>query len=103
MTKSVKNKTNIVPLADRVLVSLPPREEKTASGIIIPDTVNEEQKESKEGEVIAVGKGKYDDGILVPMQVKKGDTILFQWGDKIEIDDTEYYVVSESNILAVVK
>ncbi len=103
MAKNIKNKTKIVPLGDRVLISIPPREEKTASGIIIPDTVSDEQKENKEGKVVAVGKGKYDNGELIPMQIKEGDTVLFQWGDKVEIDNVEYYVVSESNILAVVE
>lgn len=102
-TKGGKKKQKITPLGDRVLISLPPREEKTASGIIIPDTVSDENKDSKEGKVIAVGPGKYDNGVLVPMQVKEGDTVLFQWGDKVEIDDIEYYVISESNILAIVK
>jgi len=102
MAKDLNNKLKISPLGDRVLVTVSPREEKTASGIIIPDTVSDEQKDNKEGKVVAVGPGKYDDGVLVPMQVKKGDKVLFQWGDKIEIDDVEYYMVSESSILAIV-
>jgi chaperonin GroES len=55
------------------------------------------------GEVVAVGDGKYDDGVLVPMNTKVGDEVLFQWGDKIKVDGVEYWIVSESNILAVVK
>lgn len=99
---STKGKAGITPLGDRVLIQIPPREEKTASGIIIPETVGEERTDSRRGKVVAVGEGKYDDGKLVPMQVKKGDEVLFQWGEKIEMDDEEYYIVSENNILAVI-
>ncbi|MEK7095575.1 MAG: co-chaperone GroES [Patescibacteria group bacterium] len=94
----------IKPLADRVLIKedTSSKEKKTASGIIIPVTVDED-KGGKRGEVVAVGNGHYDDGKLVPVSVKVGDTVLFQWGDKIKIDDQEYYIVKESEILAVIK
>jgi len=102
MAKGSK-KTSIIPLGDRVLVRLLPREEKTASGIIIPDTVSGDRSDNRRGTVMAVGEGKYDDGVKVPMHVKGGDEVLFQWGEKVEIDGDEYYVVSESNILAIIK
>ena len=69
------------PLGDRVLVrELKQGGEKSVSGIIIPETVGEDRG-AKKGEVVAVGAGKYDDGVLVPMNVKVGDKVLFQWGD----------------------
>ncbi|MDB5237882.1 MAG: chaperonin Cpn10 [Candidatus Kaiserbacteria bacterium] len=96
---------NIRPLADRVLVKPEMEsEEKTASGIYIPDTARKEKPER--GEVIAVGEGKRTDkGDVVPLRVKVGDTIVFsKYGfDEIKIDDVEYYIVTESNILAIVK
>ena len=106
------NKTNVQkqpdfkvrPLQDRVLIKedTESREQKTASGIIIPITAQED-KSSKRGEIIAVGNGKVEEGLIVPMSVKVGDRVLFQWGDKIKVDDEEYYVVRESEILAVIK
>jgi chaperonin GroES len=99
-----KGKIGIIPLQDRVLIrELAPGEgRKTASGIIIPDTASEERG-AKQGTVIAVGKGKYDDGKLIPPEVKPGDDVLFEWGTKIKHEGTEYYLVTESSILAVIK
>ena len=91
------------PLGDRVLVrEMKGGGEKSISGIIIPETVNADRG-AKKGEVVAVGPGKYDDGMLVPMSVKVGEKVLFQWGDKLTIDGEEYEMVSESSILAVLK
>lgn len=91
------------PLGDRVLVKeLKNAGERSVSGIIIPETVGEDRG-AKKGEVIAVGPGKFDDGILAPMQVRVGDKVLFQWGDKLTIDGAEYEMVAESSILAVIK
>ncbi|OHA24364.1 MAG: hypothetical protein A3B11_02190 [Candidatus Taylorbacteria bacterium RIFCSPLOWO2_01_FULL_44_26] len=95
----------IRPMQDRVLIRETEdsgAEKKTASGIIIPVTVNED-KGSKRGEVVAVGHGRTEDGRHVPMSVKVGDTVLFQWGDKVKIGDNEYYVVRESEILVIIK
>lgn len=103
MAKSPSKKPSIVPLGDRVLVKLLPREEKTSSGIIIPETISGDRSDNRRGAVIAVGEGKYDDGKLTPMHVKAGDEILFQWGEKLEFEGEEYYIVSESNILATIK
>ena len=102
-TKVVK-KDPIVPIYDRLLVKPLSAEEggkMTASGIIIPDTA-EKDRETKRGVVTAAGGGRFDDGVRIPMQVKVGDTVLFQWGDKVKIDGVEYYIVSESNVLAVI-
>ncbi len=97
-------KVNIRPLGDRVLIKEIEAAEggKTESGIIIPDSVKEDRG-SKKGEVIAVGAGRYDDGDLLPMSVKVGDTVLYQWGDTIKIKDEEYVMVSESNIIGIIK
>ncbi len=97
------NGFKIKPLGDRVLVrEIKNAGERSVSGIIIPETVGEDRG-SKKGEVIAVGAGKFDDGVLVPMSVKVGDKVLFQWGDKLTVDGEEYEMVNESAILAVIK
>lgn len=94
----------IKPLADRVLIKedTESREKKTSSGIIIPVTVNED-KGSKRGEVVAVGPGRIEEGKVIVPSVKAGDIVLFQWGDKVQVDDEEYYLVRESEISAIIK
>ena len=106
MKKESKTRSErIMPLGDRVLVKPEQSEdEKTPSGLIIPDTARKEKPER--GEVIAVGPGKRsDEGELIPVSVKVGDTVVFsKYGyDEIMIEDEEYYMIAESNILAVVK
>ncbi|MCC6290839.1 co-chaperone GroES [Candidatus Nomurabacteria bacterium] len=95
----------IKPLGDRVLVELiDDSTKKTKSGIITPDTVNKERGE--QGKVVAVGEGRRtDDGKLIPVAVKKGQQIIFsKYGpDEVKIDGKEYYIISESNILAIVE
>jgi chaperonin GroES len=92
------------PLADRILIKedTDSKEKKTSSGIIIPVTVNED-KSGKRGIVMAVGPGRIEDGKTIAPAVKAGDKVLFQWGDKIQVDGEEYYVVRESEILAIIK
>ena len=95
---------NIEPLGDRVLVKPIQEEQKTKSGIIIPETVGEEKPD--QGEIIAVGEGKRSDsGDIIPLSVKVGDKIIFSKysPDEIKIDDEEYFIISESNILAIIK
>lgn len=94
----------IKPLQDRVLIKedTESKEKKTSSGIIIPMTVNDD-KGGKRGEIVAVGPGRTEEGKTIALSVKVGDTVLFQWGDKVKIDDAEYYIVRESEILAVIK
>lgn len=105
MAKETKKKTiKIQPIGDRVLVRpIEAGEEKSPSGIIIPDTAHKEKPER--GEVVAVGEGKREKGELIPLRVKVGDTIMFsKYGfDEVKIEDEEYYIVSESNILAIIK
>jgi chaperonin GroES len=96
----------IRPLGDRVLIepiSDEMKDSKTKSGIIIPDTVSKERPE--QGVVIAVGEGRVtDDGKLIPVKLKKGQTVIFaKYGpEEIKVDGKEYLIVSESNILAVI-
>jgi chaperonin GroES len=99
------SKMKVQPLADRVLIKEIPEiegEVKTKSGIIIPPTVQED-KGAKRGTVVAVGKGRFDDGKLVPLEVSVGDTVLYQWGDKIKIDGEEYFIVRENEITAIIR
>jgi chaperonin GroES len=98
-------KAKIKPLGDRLLLSVEKTEKlgKTKSGIIIPDTINKERPE--QGVVVAVGDGRVtDDGKLIPVKVKKGQTVIFaKYGpEEIKIDGKEYLIVSESNILAII-
>lgn len=95
---------NLRPLNDRLIVKALPKEEVTKSGIIIPDTVDKERPE--QGEVIAVGPGKLkDNGERVPMSIKVGEKVMFKKyaPDEIKIDNEEYLVLSEYDILAVVE
>jgi chaperonin GroES len=94
-------KTGFAPLGDKVLVRVSPKEERTVSGIIIPETVSGERSENRRGKVVAVGAGKYEEGKLVPVKLSIGDEVLFQWGDKLEIEGEDFYIVSESNVLGV--
>ena len=90
---------NITPLHDRVLVRRLEEKEVVKGGIIIPDTAKEKPQE---GEVIAVGGGRREKGELIPLDVKPGDRILFgkYSGNDIKIDDEEYLIVKEDEILA---
>ena len=97
-------KISIKPLADRVIIEPAVAEEKTAGGIIIPDTARKEKPER--GEVLAVGDGKRTEkGDLIPLRVKKGDTIIFsKYGyDEVKVGDEDLYILTEANILAVVE
>nr|NNM89286.1 co-chaperone GroES [Bacilli bacterium] len=92
----------IKPLGDRVVLRAVEREEKTASGIVLPDTAKEKPQEA---EVVAVGSGRYEDGKLVAVDVKVGDRVIFSKyaGTEVKYDGVEYLVVRESDILAVVE
>ena len=91
------------PLHDRVLIKVLDSEEKTAGGIIIPDTA---QEKPQEGEVVAVGPGsKNEDGKVSPRDVKTGDIVLFgKWsGTEVKIDGKEYSIMKESDIMGISK
>ena len=91
------SKVSLKPLADRVLVEPAEAEEKTSSGIIIPDTAKEKPQK---GSVVAVGKGTKDE----PLTVKVGDTILYgkYAGTEITIEGKEYLIMRESDIFAII-
>ncbi len=91
------------PLHDRVLVRRVEQEEKTAGGIIIPDTA---QEKPMEGVIIAAGNGhKSEDGTVVPLDVKAGDHVLFgKWsGTEVKIDGEDLIIMKESDILGVIE
>jgi chaperonin GroES len=94
---------NFRPLHDRVLVRRVEAEEKTAGGIIIPDTA---QEKPQEGKVLSVGAGARDEaGKLVPLDVKEGDRILFgKWsGTEVRLDGEDLLIMKESDILGIVE
>lgn len=99
--KGSNEKVAFRPAGDRVLIKpLAAGDEKSPAGIIIPDTARKEKPER--GTVVAVGEGKRTDkGELIPVRYKVGDVVMFsRYGyDELEIDDVEYFIVSESNIL----
>ncbi len=93
----------IRPLADKVLVQRLEAENKTAGGIVLPDTAKEKPRK---GKVVAAGEGKVlDDGTLKKVQVKKGDMVLFTSyaGTEIKVDGKEYLIMDESDIMAVIE
>ena len=93
----------IRPLQDRILVKRIEEEQKTEGGIIIPDTAKEKPME---GKVVAVGKGKVsEDGKLMPLDVKKGDRILFSKyaGTDVKIEGEEHLIVREDDVLGVIE
>lgn len=93
----------IRPLQDRIIVKRLEEETKTKGGIIIPDTAKEKPIE---GKVVAVGKGKKtDDGILIALDVKVGDKVLFSkyGGTEVKIDGEEYLIMREDDILGVIE
>ncbi|MEK7560940.1 MAG: co-chaperone GroES [Patescibacteria group bacterium] len=97
---------NIQPMGDRVLIEPlhEGKEGKTKSGLYLPETADKERPE--QGKVIAVGPGKKtEEGKTVPMTVKKGDTVLFtKYGpNEIKVDDKEYLIAREEDILAIIK
>lgn len=105
MSKDSSDKPNLRPLGDKVLIRPLSDDElgtTSPSGIIIPETVDREKNDR--GEVVAVGPGRWDeDGEKrMPLDVKVGDKVIFQWGDKVEYQDKKYYLVSENNISAII-
>lgn len=90
------------PLGDRVIIELVESEEKTASGIVLPDTAKEKPQE---GKVVAVGAGRIlDNGERVALEVAQGDRIIFSKyaGTEVKYDNSEYLILRESDILAII-
>jgi len=95
-------KFNLEPLDDRIVVKPGEEEETTVSGIVIPDTAKEKPQE---GEVVAVGPGRFEEGSRVPMDVKVGDRVLYSkyGGTEVKVGGEEYLVLSARDVLAIVK
>jgi chaperonin GroES len=96
-------KLNLKPLGDRLVVEPMEKEERTASGIILPETAKEKPQE---GTVLAAGPGRTDDdGKRIPMDVKVGDVVLYAKyaGTEVKIDDRKLLILKESDILAIVE
>ena len=96
------NKMKLVPLADRVVLKQSTPEEKTKSGIIL---TSQTQEKPQQAEVVAVGPGGLVDGKEVSMHVKVGDVVIFSKyaGNEVKLDDEEYIIVKQSDILAIVE
>jgi len=95
--------TKLIPLADRLVIKPGAQEEVLASGIVIPDTAKEKPQE---GEIVAVGPGRLDDnGKRIPMELKVGDRVLYAKysGQEIKIEQEEYIVLSEKDVLCKVE
>ncbi|HYZ10779.1 MAG TPA: co-chaperone GroES [Actinomycetota bacterium] len=97
-----KGTFTLEPLDDRIVVKPGEEEETTVSGIVIPDTAKEKPQE---GEVVAVGPGRFEDGSRVPMDVKVGDRVLYSkyGGTEVKVEGQEYLVLSARDVLAIVK
>ena len=103
MATTTKLKTKLRPLHDRVLIKRLEEQEVRRGGIIIPDTAKEKPQE---GKVIAAGNGKVgDDGKKIPLEVKAGDKILFgkYSGSEVKLDDKEYLILREEDVLAILE
>lgn len=93
---------NVKPLGDRVLIKPSEEKERTKGGIVLPDTAKEKPQE---GKIVAVGKGKKtDDGKVIPLTLKVGDKVLYgkYSGTEITVDEEDYLIVREDDILAIV-
>ncbi|MHB1652808.1 MAG: co-chaperone GroES [Desulfitobacteriaceae bacterium] len=92
---------NIQPLGDRVVIQALPLEEKTKSGIIMPDTAKEKPQE---GKVVAVGPGRMEKGERIALDVKAGDRVIYSKyaGTEVKYDGEEYLILKETDILAIV-
>lgn len=103
--KPMAKKMKVIPTGDRVLIELLGEDQKKSKGgIVIPDTAEKECPER--GKVVAVGPGRVSEsGGIIPMSVKKGQLVIFsKYGpDQIKVDDKEYYILSESQILAILE
>jgi chaperonin GroES len=92
---------SLQPLEDRIVVKPSEGEEMTASGLVIPDTAKEKPQE---GEVIAVGPGRFEDGTRVPLDVKVGDNVIYSkyGGTEVKLGGDEYLILSARDVLAIV-
>ncbi|HOO13447.1 MAG TPA: co-chaperone GroES [Bacillota bacterium] len=93
---------NIKPLGDRVVVKVLEKEETTKSGIVLPEAAKEKPQE---GEVLAVGSGELVEGKRIPLEVKVGDRVIYSKyaGTEVKMDDKEYLILRQSDILAIIE
>ncbi len=93
---------NLKPLEDRIVVHPSEGEEMTVSGIVIPDTAKEKPQE---GKVVAVGPGRFEDGVRVPLDVAVGDKVIYSkyGGTEVKVEGEDYLILSARDVLAVVK
>ncbi len=98
---ATKTATKVTPLSDRVVVRAMEESEQMRGGLFIPDTAKEKPQQ---GEIVATGPGKYEDGKLIPMTVKVGDKVLYgkYSGTEVTIDDEALLILRESDVLAVI-
>ena len=101
MATKTQTRTKVAPLADRVVVKALEDTETMRGGLFIPDTAKEKPQQ---GEIIAVGPGRYEKNVRVPMEVKVGDKVLYgkYSGTEVTIDTEQYLILRESDVLAVV-
>jgi chaperonin GroES len=101
MAKSAAVGTKVSPLSDRVVVRALEETEQMRGGLYIPDTAKEKPQQ---GEIIAVGPGKFEDGKRVPMEVKVGDKVLYgkYSGTEVTIDNEQYLILREADVLAII-
>lgn len=99
------NTPNIRPLHDRIVVKQKEVETKSAGGIYIPDTADSAKEKPMQGKIMAVGKGKYYDGKLQPLDVKVGDDILFgkYAGTPVKISGNEYLIMREEDVMGILE
>ena len=98
---ATKTSTKVTPLSDRVVVRALEETEQMRGGLFIPDTAKEKPQQ---GEIIAIGPGKYEDGKLVPMTVKVGDKVLYgkYRGTEVTLDNENYLILREADVHAVI-
>ena len=101
MATKTLSRTKVVPLADRVMIRALEETEQMRGGLFIPDTAKEKPQQ---GEIIAVGPGRYEKNVRVPMELKVGDKVLYgkYSGTEVTIDAEQYLILRESDVLAVV-
>jgi chaperonin GroES len=98
---ATKTSTKVTPLSDRVVIRAMEETEQMRGGLFIPDTAKEKPQQ---GEIVAVGPGKYEDGKLIPMSVKIGDKVLYgkYSGTEVTLDNEPFLILRESDVLAVI-
>jgi chaperonin GroES len=101
MATKTQSSTKVAPLADRVVVRALEETEQMRGGLFIPDTAKEKPQQ---GEIISVGPGRYEKNVRVPMELKTGDRVLYgkYSGSEVTIDNEQYLILRESDVLAVI-